>query len=1231
MKYYGTGITVEVRDHSGNLVETRNIDYSSLTAHSDSTWTYTIPETDTTPYHYTIKYQTVVDMDQVNGSGVTVHVDNTANGNTNGTDVTPAGEIGVTKNVESFNTQEVTWVATLSVPEKGLSQAVVTDTLPVFWHNNKNNYDLFKDGSLDISGLLTRESYDLSVTDGSLTITFYQDTGKTSTGLQGQAGGHTITVKLTTKVNQDWLNASYEDGSPNWWKDHVNKISFNGKQAQATVTYSKPGIEKTGLSQGNGSFMYTVVLSGVSEVPVRVKDTFDTNLLEVDTSKASTWNHMKIWGGNQYSQDDGRYPISYTDTPDGILLTANSVPMMDNGQYYPYYKIIYYLKLKDGVDLEQLAIANGGEHHLVNTAKWGDHESKFDYTTTYDYLNKELLNKDDLGTFDDDGNIIRSARYRITFNSQKATLNNGEPMEMTDVMSANLSMDYSSIRIITDPAGQTVPYSLSGGSDGTTVATYTVPDSTKVIIEYTAQVRGTGKQTIINTVSVKDEHETIEELVSNGTAEDGKGSVASFKIVKVDGYDSNKKLAGVQFKIFADNPEVDFGEKNNNAKELILTTDENGEIELDGDKYKLYYYPEVTYHVQEVAPLPDYAAISFDYLVTLTDDMDLVDYSENNWIYYYNDSMQIKNYPLEGLIVEKKVESSNNTDKEQYYKFKVSVLKDDGTVNTDYNASNKNYTFENGVCEFELRDKDQMMFWGFETGTKYKVEEIDSKGLTVSYTYSTYDENGNVTGTTTVSGGGPHTGTLTQQNEIISFTNSRTENGALKLTKLVTVNGQTTTGTAANGEYTFTITGPGTATTVNKTVVIKVENGVATQYKIDNAASFTNLPADKFVVISDLAPGVYTITETKPTNGTSISKINNQTSTSYSTTVKVVAGDTAAAQASATFTNNIDLGSLEITKKIKTNGVIDASKKGTFYFAVYKAADVENGSPKANTTPAATGEIKVTGNGSNTVTISDLPYGTYYVYELDEDKNPIVSGDNGALALINGISYTVISSGMTATVGAAQSAGTESGNGTGTPAENEVTLINEVTDFEFTKIWKDVSQNNADWPENQAITVTVSRKIQDGNPEPVGTYTITKTSTGFTIESENAPALTEKTGTEEKKYTFQIQNLPKIGTIKNVTDEYTYFVTETVLAGYNTSYTSPTITGTQSTQIPTEGNAGNGGTIINTPEGSYELPQTGGIGTTLFTALGGLMTVTAGAILTLRRTASRCRGEKQAS
>lgn len=49
------------------------------------------------------------------------------------------------------------------------------------------------------------------------------------------------------------------------------------------------------------------------------------------------------------------------------------------------------------------------------------------------------------------------------------------------------------------------------------------------------------------------------------------------------------------------------------------------------------------------------------------------------------------------------------------------------------------------------------------------------------------------------------------------------------------------------------------------------------------------------------------------------------------------------------------------------------------------------------------------------------------------------------------------------------------------------------------------------------------------------------------------------------------------------------------------------------------GAAFNEGTIVNAVENGVVLPNTGGIGTTIFTALGSLMTATAGAILTLRR------------
>ena len=73
---------------------------------------------------------------------------------------------------------------------------------------------------------------------------------------------------------------------------------------------------------------------------------------------------------------------------DGIIITANSIPMKSDGMYYPYYKICYYLKLKDGVDLDALALANGGEFDLVNTAVWDGHEDSFTYKTVYDYIDK---------------------------------------------------------------------------------------------------------------------------------------------------------------------------------------------------------------------------------------------------------------------------------------------------------------------------------------------------------------------------------------------------------------------------------------------------------------------------------------------------------------------------------------------------------------------------------------------------------------------------------------------------------------------------------------------------------------------------------------------------------------------------------------------------------------------------------------------------------------------------
>ncbi|MBQ1892062.1 MAG: hypothetical protein II164_06950, partial [Firmicutes bacterium] len=938
MKYYGDGITVTAYDSSGDQAYTKTVSYSELTSHSDTSWTYTIPETDTSPLHYIIKYQTVVDMEKVNGGGVAVTINNTANDDGGSVYVAPEDGIAVHKEAVSFTTEEITWDSTLSIPHGGLSSATVTDYLPRIFFENDRYFDLLKEGSLEITGLLPGESYtvDYNSSAGMVTIVFFKDEAQSEAGLQPNESNRYVHVRLTTLVDQDWLQMGYEAEPDDAYKqNHTNSINLNGVSDTATVTFGKPDIDKIGATQDGVSFLYTIVIAGLNEEPLKIKDTFDTSILEIDTSMASNPEHMYIWGGNQWDQRTGKTPVSYSEAPDGIEFTVSNVPKQENGTYYSHYKIMYYLKLKDGVDLEQLAIANGGEYELINTAVWADHDTPYKYKVKYDSLTKELLNAGQLGGKD------RTAQYKITFNSAKATLNDGEPMEMKDVLSSNLSLDYSSVQITTDPEGIAVPYSISGGKDengdpdGTTVATYIVPDSTKVVITYTAMVSGNGLQKIVNKVSVNGDEEDVDDTADYGTADEGEGAIASFKIVKVDGYDANKKLSGVKFKIFADNPDLNFGSRAGNATEIELVTDENGEIVLDGEEYTFYF--NVVYHVQEVEAAEDYGLVGFDYLVTLTSDMAEVDYGQ--FVYYFEDFMQIKNWPLEGLVVEKQVESDVPADKDRYYTFRVSILNDEGEVDTSYNEKNGDDQFENGVVEFQLKDREQKMFWGFAKGTKYKVEEIDADGFVTEVTYSVFDEEGNVTEVKT-DRDTSHTGELTQENEVVIFKNTKQQFGSLKIKKNVTVNGEATTGTSADGTYTFTV--KDAEGIVKATETITITNGVSSEVTVDN-----------------LIPGTYTVSEDTTDNPEGMSLVGEN-----DIEVEVTADDTAEVP-TAEFTNDkTEVGSLKIQKNVTINGeaTTGTSADGTYTFTVKDAA----GNVKTTKT------ITITDGVSSEVTVDNL-------------------------------------------------------------------------------------------------------------------------------------------------------------------------------------------------------------------------------------------------------------------
>ena len=655
--------------------------------------------------------------------------------------------------------------------------------------------------------------------------------------------------------------------------------------------------------------------------------------------------------------------MNYADTETGIHIIANSVPLQDNGEYYPVYMITYFLKLKNGVDLDALARENGGQFDLTNTATWGDHESSYKFTTEYDFLDKKLLKE---ATPTD-----RHVQYQITFNPQKSELNGGKYIEMTDTLNENLSVDYTSIRITTEPEGMSVPYSLRGGKDengnqdGRTIATYIVPDATAVTITYDAMVVGNGRITYKNTVEAKGKHETVERTADIHIEAEGDGATADLNISKVDGNDANIKLEGVQFKLYSEKDingdRHDLSLDSSGVYEMILTTDADGVLAIDGTKMRIVM--GVKYYLEEIAAPDGYQILSTNpYQFTLVDDMDDVDYS--HFVYFYHDTFQIKNYPLEGLVVGKTVESAEAADLTKEFTFEVSILKADDSVDTSVNQKYGDMTFENGVASFTLKHNQQLSAWNMPVGTKFKVEEKNAEGFTVSTTVGETTQDGTV-----------RTGETSTDYTLVTFNNKKeNETGSLKIKKIVTENGNTPQSDAAKsklaGEYTFTI---------------YTDKDCKTAYQVDGAPKTVSITiaADGAPVTSEeitgLPAGEYWIKETDPNNG----------STPVTNPVKVTveAGKTGERAVIAEFTNNIETVEKTATKSWSDNNPNNLTIYFKLFYEVTNGTD-SDGYPLVEEMEVTGAEVKELVSGTTSVTWTALPKydanGNEYVYIVKE-------------------------------------------------------------------------------------------------------------------------------------------------------------------------------------------------------------------------------------------------------
>gem|GEM_PF-1425323 len=904
MKYSGTGIKVDVYDASGTKVREDNKLWDDLTNKTDSTWTYTIPVKDQgKAYKYVISYTTDVN---VKGNNASVNVDNkvvTDGGNvsTGSSDVPPAAgnEITCEKKVSKVDVpnREVTWNIVFTVPETGLSKAVVKDYYPK--RGDQTVFEKVINGSVHASGLIDGESFnvDYDQLEGDqwngryyALITFFQDANKTTPGLKS-GSARTIVVTLKTELDDDWLKDS---SKPNmaWLMDHKNSADFElGTYTDSKSDVAKatlPSIEKDGKFEGNRIvdgvelpiYKYTIKMTGVSSSDNTIIDTFDTNLLEVYNNKDDAFF---TYCGNQYEtwlKSTG--PASYISTPAGIEIhtDSSSVEKDENGEFRKRYDLVYYLTVKDEAALKTImsrAIANdNGKYTMSNTADWNGITDGADVTYEYVGLDKEILtSEDELKKSDED----IWADFRITLNPGGMMLNGGEPLNVTDTIT-NLSIDYNSI-VATPSEGVTWDQTDS-------VTTFTIPDETKVVITYRARVLfktigENGSTIIVGFRNVAQMDGYRDEISGSGERHNSGGGVASVPVINLLKYRAgsmNEPLSGAVFALLdKDKNPVTWGKAYGDHKvgdPVQFTTGSDGKIHVRGDQanYGWALDEDTRYYLREITAPEGYMLADFDYSFKISSD-GTTDYSDPEWKYHTGDTMSAKNYPGTDVQVNKVWSDGNDKHSTDTVTVKLQQRLQTGTDSETGEA-----TWGSWSDKIRMEDSSDHYVWKDFTSKTITLKEDSGwsgtfTGLPLVVPSSLTEASEDVevqyqVVETLVNDEAPEVGTVTigqsKNGGAYVFTVNNTvkeTTGSLKIHKEVTYNGHAPTNDTQKsvlaGTYTFTIFTDEACTTpyqevagTNKTVSVTIGNdGVAKD------SETVTLPV-----------GTYWLREETPENGT---------------------------------------------------------------------------------------------------------------------------------------------------------------------------------------------------------------------------------------------------------------------------------------------------------------------------------------------------------------------------
>ena len=482
-----------------------------------------------------------------------------------------------------------------------------------------------------------------------------------------------------------------------------------------------------------------------------------------------------------------------------------------------------------------------------------------------------------------------------------------------------------------------------------------------------------------------------------------------------------------------------------------------------------------------------------------------------------------------------------------------------GTYTEDVNFNNENHYYTISAANGWKIDIDRLVKEDDDGKYIYYVEEVgvnDNTETPEEAGYTvTYENNDGIEG-----------GTGNAAQDTIKVTNSP-EPGSLEVTK--TVSGADAKGTYSiavkdsNGHY-YALDGTDKGT-----------EAFYVSFSKDSTQKWNNLPAGTYTVVEqDASVDGYTWHVT----GTG--------------EVEVPVGGNAEAEVTNIYEEQPETGKIIVKKTFKgvTGDDLTALQNGLTVTIIGKDVGGTGNNTLELHWSAVQGEGK---------TIDNLPLGEKY--QITES----ITGDDATTVLAK---YEQVTTGTDASVTSFTNV---------EPTADGVTkeLVNsyepKTIDFEFSKIWKNIGNQSTTWPEGATITVklnayTDSETQTDVLQDQTLTFSKTDLPDGWSVE----------TSSDGKKTTFKVKGLAKYSSDGK---ELTYYVTETQVDGYKApSYATSEGRGLAFTgsNVP---KATNGQQIINTPEGGYELPSTGGHGTLPLTGAGALLLLLAGTALTVRK------------